>query len=188
MTMPDTANDRPGGETGSQETDSPRIYAACLAAYNNGHLHGRWIDATQDAEGIQAEIAEMLAASPIPDSEEWAIHDYEGFAGAKLNEYLGIEKVVALAAFIVERGELGAKVLEHVGGDLDDAEAAFEEYAGQHKGLADFAQEITEETTEIPENLANYINYAAIARDMELNGDVFTVELGFDEVHVFWSR
>ena len=26
--------------------DTPRIYVACLAAYNNGRLHGRWIDAT----------------------------------------------------------------------------------------------------------------------------------------------
>ena len=96
--------------------------------------------------------------------------------------------MAALAAFIVERGKLGAKVLEHFGGDLDDAKAVFEEYAGEHKGLADFAQELTEETTEIPKNLVNYIDYEAIARDMELNGDVFTVELGFDEVHVFWTR
>ena len=26
----------------------PRIYVACLAAYNNGHLHGAWIDAAQE--------------------------------------------------------------------------------------------------------------------------------------------
>jgi Antirestriction protein (ArdA) len=24
-----------------------RIYVACLAAYNNGYLHGKWIDATR---------------------------------------------------------------------------------------------------------------------------------------------
>ena len=26
---------------------NPRIYVACLAAYNNGYLHGAWIDADQ---------------------------------------------------------------------------------------------------------------------------------------------
>lgn len=26
-----------------------RIYVACLASYNNGVLHGKWIDATADA-------------------------------------------------------------------------------------------------------------------------------------------
>ncbi|WP_420346515.1 antirestriction protein ArdA [Pelagibius sp.] len=184
----ETANDSAAGDAGSRDGNTPRIYAACLAAYNNGRLHGRWIDVTQDPEDIQAEIAQMLAASPIPGAEEWAIHDYEGFEGARLEEYSGIEKTHALALFIVEHGKLGAKVLEQFGGDLDDTKAAFEEYAGEHRSLADFAQELTEETTEIPQSLVNYIDYETMARDMELNGDVFTVELGFDEVHVFWSR
>ena len=112
MTTPETVNDMPDGESGGKDGETPRIYAACLAAYNNGHLHGRWIDATQDPEAIQAEISEMLGKSPIPLTEEWAIHDYEGFEGATLHEYSGIEKVAAMAAFIVERGKLGAKVLE----------------------------------------------------------------------------
>jgi antirestriction protein len=44
-----------------------RIYAACLASYNNGCLHGRWIDADQDADTIMAEINAMLKASPCPN-------------------------------------------------------------------------------------------------------------------------
>ena len=28
-------------------TEQPRIYVACLAAYNNGILHGAWIEATE---------------------------------------------------------------------------------------------------------------------------------------------
>lgn len=46
---------------------SPRIYAACLASYNAGKLHGTWIDADQDADAIQAEIATMLRESPCPN-------------------------------------------------------------------------------------------------------------------------
>ena len=166
----------------------PRIYVACLAPYNNGFLHGRWIDADQDAEAIQAEISAMLEASPIPGAEEWAIHDHEGFAGSELHEYSGTDRVVALGAFIAERGELGAKVLEHFCGDIDQAQNAFDDYAGRYRSLAEYAQEITEETTEIPLTLVHYIDYAAMARDMDLNGDMFTVELGFENVHVFWSR
>ncbi|MFN3225789.1 MAG: antirestriction protein ArdA [Hyphomicrobiales bacterium] len=167
---------------------APRIYAACLAAYNNGYLHGRWIDADQDTAAIQAEISAMLDASPIPGAEEWAIHDHEGFEGAELHEYTGVERVAELAAFIADRGELGAKVFDQFGGDIDQAEAAFDDYAGCYRSLADYAQELTEDTTDIPPTLIHYIDYAAMARDMELNGDVFTVELGFDEIHVFWSR
>lgn len=170
------------------QSDGPRIYVACLAAYNNGHLHGNWIDADQDAEAIQSDIAVILAASPIPHAEEWAIHDYEGFEGAAIEEYSGIEKVAKLAAFVTEHGELGGKLLANFNGDIEDAEAAFEDYAGEHKSLAEFAQDLIEQTTQIPENLVNYVDYDAIARDMELNGDVFTIELGFESVHIFWSR
>lgn len=44
-----------------------KIYAACLASYNAGILHGAWIDATQGADGIRDDIAEMLRASPYPN-------------------------------------------------------------------------------------------------------------------------
>jgi antirestriction protein len=179
---------QPHPKSEQAESDGPRIYVACLAAYNNGHLHGRWIDAAQDAKDIQSEISEMLRESPIPNAEEWAIHDYEGFEGAELAEYSSTETVVKLAGFVSEHGELGGKLLAHFGGDLEDAEAAFENYAGQHQSLVDFVQELTEETTEIPKSLIYYIDYAAMARDMELNGDLFAIELGFEDVRVFWAR
>jgi antirestriction protein len=35
---------------------TPKIYVACLAAYNSGILHGKWIEANQEAEVIQSEI------------------------------------------------------------------------------------------------------------------------------------
>lgn len=185
----DTATPGAGGDTGSQKIATPRIYAACLAAYNNGRLHGRWIDATQDLDDIQADISAMLAASPIPDAEEWAIHDYEGYEGARLEEYSGVEKAHALALFIVKHGELGAKLLEHFGGDLDEAEAAFDNHAGQHADLAAFAEYLTEETgPPIPDSIAPYVDYRAMGRDLEIGGDIFTVELSFGVVHVFWAR
>jgi hypothetical protein len=31
---------------------APRIYVACLSAYNNGHLHGWWIDADQEPDAL----------------------------------------------------------------------------------------------------------------------------------------
>lgn len=58
------------GTTGAPTVqDRPRIYVACLAVYNNGRLHGRWIDATAPDE-IWREVSAMLRASPEPDAEE----------------------------------------------------------------------------------------------------------------------
>lgn len=169
-------------------TDStPRIYVACLAAYNNGYLHGAWIEADQDADQIRDEISAMLARSPIRDAEEYAIHDYEGFEGVTIQEYTSIEKVARMGAFIAEHSALGAGLLEQFVGDIDQAETALQDcYHGQFANLADFMEELTTESgVTIPEALRCYIDWKAMARDAEMNGEFFTVETARDEVHVF---
>lgn len=165
----------------------PKIYVACLAAYNDGILHGAWIDADQDSWAIYDEISKMLRASPVPDAEEFAIHDYEGFEGISIQEYAGIDNVAQLAAFVVEHGRLGAELFTYYG-SLDEARTAIEDqYAGEYSSLADFAREITEETTQIPETLRFYVDYERLARDMAIS-DVIVIETGFEQVHVFWSH
>lgn len=169
-----------------KETTKPKIYVACLAAYNNGYLHGAWINATQDAWAIYDDVKEMLAASPVAGAEEWAIHDHEGFGGVRIEEYAGFERVAELAAFIAEHGEIGAALLDHYSGDLEEArEAISDRYHGEHASLADYVQELTEETTPIPTSLRYYIDWQAMARDAELSGDLFTLTTAFDVVHVF---
>jgi len=168
--------------------DAPRIYVACLAAYNNGCLHGRWIEATTP-DDIMGQVRAMLAASPLPGAEEWAIHDYEGFEGAHLSEYASFETVCNLADFIAEHGRLGALVHRHFGDDLEQAEASFDDYAGTYASRADFAEDLHRDTgTEIPAALEYYIDWSALARDMELGGDIMVFETGFEVVHVFWTR
>lgn len=164
------------------------IYIADLAAYNNGILHGVWIDATQELDDIQEAIQTLLAASPEVGSEEWAIHDYDGFAGLGLGEYESLEHVHAIAVFLEEHGDLGAAVLSHWCGDTEQAQQALsEDYHGCFISLADFAQALTEETTTIPENLVYYIDYEKMGRDLEIS-DIYTVATAYDEVHVFWNR
>lgn len=166
-----------------------RIYVACLAAYNNGRLHGAWIEVEDDAGAVRDAITVMLKTSPVPGAEEYAIHDHEGFGGVEIAEYAGIDKVVAIAVFVRARGVLGALVLEHFCGDLEAAASALDEqYHGVFESLADCYQEMTEETLTIPDALRLYIDWEAMARDARLNGEVFTVETAHDEVHVFWSR
>ncbi|WP_075657197.1 antirestriction protein ArdA [Pseudochrobactrum sp. B5] len=168
---------------------NPRIYVACLAAYNNGYLHGAWIDADQDADQIRDEIVTMLARSPIAHAEEYAIHDFEGFEGVTISEYAGIDTVAHIGAFISEHGALGAGLLEQFVGDMDQAETALQDcYHGQFASLADYMEELTTESITIPEALRYYVDWQAMARDAEMSGDLFTVETAHDEVHVFSSR
>ncbi|WP_323809549.1 antirestriction protein ArdA [Sphingobium baderi] len=168
------------------KNETPRIYVACLAAYNSGYLHGSWIDAAQDAWAIYDDVKAMLATSPIEDAEEWAIHDYEGFGNVRISEYASFDHVSGLAAFIEEHGELGLAVLDYTQGEIEEAREVLEDrYLGTYEELADYVQEVTEDTTTIPQRLAYYIDWQAMARDAEMSGDVFTVQTAWDSVHVF---
>ncbi|MFH7028185.1 MAG: antirestriction protein ArdA [Heteroscytonema crispum UTEX LB 1556] len=158
---------------------------ACLASYTCGILHGDWIDAAQDEDALHEEVKEILSSSPIPNAEEFAIHDHECFFGVEIGEYTPLSEVSEIACFIEEYGELGAEILKHCSYELDTAKRTMKEsYLGMYKSVAEYAQELTEETTEIPESLASYIDYESMANDMELSGDIHSVEIG-GTVHVF---
>lgn len=165
-----------------------QVYVADLAAYNNGILHGVWVDATQSVEDIYEQINNMLAASPIEAAEEYAIHDYDGFGSYQISEYETIQSVHEVANFIEEYDTLGAELLDYFS-SVDEAKKMMEEnYAGCYESLSDYAQELTEGSTTIPESLAYYIDDEKMGRDMELSGDVFTIEIGYQEVYIFWNR
>ena len=168
-----------------ENTLNPRIYVACLAAYNSGYLHGKWIDADQDADDIMGDIMAMLESSPIENAEAWAIHDYADFGALQISEYEGIASVADIAKFLIKYGLLGSEVAAHLGADLSEAREAMEDrYIGCFDALADYMAELTEETTEIPQSLIYYIDYDAMARDAEMSGDFFTVRISGD-LHVF---
>lgn len=68
----------PAANERQQRLGRVAIYAASLSDYNNGILHGAWIDADEDVERMSGEITEMLADSPTTKrygepAEEWAI-------------------------------------------------------------------------------------------------------------------
>jgi antirestriction protein len=166
-----------------------RFYVADLAAYNAGILHGVWIDACLDIDDIWKEVKAMLTKSPAPMAEEYAIHDHEGFGAYGLSEHEGLERANAIACFIEEHGKIAGDLLNYSGGDLEEATRMMEEnYRGLWDSLEDYARDLTEQTTEIPQHLEFYIDYEKMGRDMELSGDILTIETRLDEVHVFWAH
>lgn len=64
----------------------PKIYVACLASYNCGHLHGVWLDANQDVDVLQESISAMLQLSPEPNAESYEIHDSEDFGSLEVTK------------------------------------------------------------------------------------------------------
>jgi len=73
-------------------TNNPRIYVACLAAYNDGRLHGNWIDLDGlDAEDIGKEIDKILRTSPSPNIVK---QDHECSYGHEWSRQVGIGALV----------------------------------------------------------------------------------------------
>ncbi len=181
--------------TQNETLETPRIYVASLADYNAGRLHGRWIDANQPAEAIREEIAQMLAESNEPIAEDWAIHDYEYFGDLRLSEYASIDQVAEAAFQITEHGPVFASLLSYVGGTscMDEALRYMEEaYCGEYDSLTDYAEQFIDDCYSdsikgLPEFIRYHIDYEGIGRDIELSGDVFTLECE-GRVHVFYAN
>jgi len=130
----------------------------------------------------------MLKSSPEPNAEDHAIHDYEGFGTYSVAEYDSIDHLNQVAQFLAKYDEFAAEVLEYAGDDIEQAEKLIEEnYSGCYSSIAEYAEQLTEDTSEIPQHLQYYINYEKMGNDMELSGDIFTIETAHDEVHVFWN-
>ncbi len=176
-------------------TTQPRIYVASLADYNAGRLLGRWIDANQAADQLHAEILEMLGESRELVAEDWAIHDYEGFGGLNLSEFEDIDRIAAVAEGLAKHGPIFAELAAHFGGlcGLEEACRYIEDgYRGEDENLADYVEQLLDDCygdilKGLPDFIRYHIDFDGIAQDMEMNGDIFTIEIG-RHVHVFDSN
>lgn len=171
--------------------DSARIYAASLSDYNNGRLHGAWIDADQDREAIGEAIEEMLASSHFGPAEEFAIHDYDGFGPVRLSEYESLEDIAKLGQGIAEHGQAYAYLAAH----LDRAEwyllDRFEDlYLGHWTSAGEYAEQFLEDIgIDLdgigPELLQPYITLDLDAFARDLADDYLMAEDPDGGVYVF---
>lgn len=165
---------------------TPRIYVASLSDYNAGRLVGEWIDADQDADDIHAAIQAMLATSKEEVAEEWAIHDYEGFGDLKLSEYESIERVAEIGQAIAEHGDAMAAFLGY-DSSRDPSEFA-DAYLGHFDKLEDYAENLLDDMgvfDNVNDMLRTYFDVEQYARDLDMGGDVYTVDDPSGGVFVF---
>ena len=171
-----------------------RIYVACLASYNAGILHGRWIDASSDADAMQGEIDAMLKASREPGAEEWAVHDYDGVPSS-LGEYPGLDKIAAFVALCDDFDHIDsddiAAIVANWCGDLDQARTALQDdFCGIYPAFRDYADEVADEMIgtktaggEVSQFLINYFDYESHARDLAFSMTAVDVSTGVAVFH-----
>lgn len=165
--------------------DTPSIYVASLADYNDGTQHGVWIDATMGEDHIIDEVSDMLERSPFAASEfakqwgmkaeEWAIHDYSGFGGLRISEWESFERIAELAQAIDEHGDAFAAYLQAF--DDDGTVEDFQDrYQGEYESPQEFAAQWHEDIgdlAQVPESLQNFIDWERVAHDMQVSGSFY---------------
>ena len=166
-----------------ENTRKPQIYVACLAAYNGGFLHGKWITPEADEEKLLAQFDEVIKTSPVSGAEEWAVHDYDEFPN--LGEYPSIDDIIKVQEAIDEHGiAIVNGFIENW--SIEDLEHIDDAFYGEYDSFTSFAQQTAEDTIEgLNDNstLARYFDWKSWEHD--LSYDYAEVEAENNQVHIF---
>ena len=162
--------------------DFPRIWVGSLADYNNGRLHGEWIDAAVSDGSLAAAVQRMLASSSEPSAEEYGIFDYENFGNFRVHEYDRLEKVARIARGIVQYGPAFAAWAELHDGDATMLDRFDEAFLGEYDSPSDWAHAVLIDggllgrdlDRFVPEYLRPYVQIDCVGwvRDAHLGGDI----------------
>jgi len=168
------------------ELFEPKIYIACLASYNNGILHGEWINVSDDEDALWDGIKKVLNSSSIPNAEEYVIHDYDDFAGFDICEWEHSSSIIEKAKLAIEHGVVASLIQHHIGLDISE----IDEYLANNPPIEveselSFATELFNDiyNGQIPDNVWPYIDYEYFARDLFIsdycsiadNGKVYVI-------------
>lgn len=160
-----------------------QVYISNLGKYNENELVGAWFRPPIDIE----EVNEKIGLNS--EYEEYVIHDYE--LPFKIDEYTPIHEINRLCALVEELD--GTPIYD----ELEEIQSMWftnlEEllehrddiiYYSDCESMEDVAVYYVEETGqlgEVPSNLQSYIDYQALGRDMEIEGNFLVTSHGIFE-------
>lgn len=160
-----------------------QVYIVNLGKYNKGELVGAWFVPPIDIEDVKERIG-------LDDEyEEYAIHDYE--LPFDVSEFTPIWEINATCEAIQalegspiydELREIQNTWFNSIDELLDNVDDII--CYSDCDSMEDIARYYVEETGqlgEIPSNLQNYIDYQALGRDMELEGNYLVTSHGIFE-------
>ena len=168
-------------------------YIACLASYNNGCLHGAWVDleVASTVEEVQKCIDWVMATSPTPGAEEYAVYDWSGVPRSiSGQEWPYWEEVLTLVGAIDEHGEAFQLWHENATGYNLDPSDFERDYVGRYDSGADYAQDYFEERHGAALEQLQEVTFAIDWEAVWERGDIsqyFWGSQGSDGFHVYRS-
>lgn len=174
------------------QTIETQVWAGCWAAYNEGNLHGEWIEVPDSVEELQELISQMLAKSPVPGAEEWGFFD-SCFTAFKIGENDSLESVVAKKLILDELSPDEIEALEYFDeefeGEIDDISTFIDRFRDSYRGCweseADFAENWYNDCYgEIPKFLQYHIDWESVWRG-EFSYSGYYSGGSYKSVHIF---
>lgn len=169
------------------------IYLTNLGKYNEGELIGEWVSLPIGEEELN-EVLDRIGISEEPDEngnyyEECFITDFENDFGYSVYEYESIEELNEIAKDFESRLSAGATadivkaLIEEGGYSIWEALNAADDCIihADCWDLAGVAEKFYYETgliNDVPEELRTYIDWEAVGRDMDLNGELYYMGCG----------
>lgn len=160
-----------------------QVYVANLGKYNEGELVGDWFSFPLDYD----QIAERIGLND--EYEEYAIHDYE--MPIPVHEYTSIDELNRIVEQIesIDDDDIISELSELLNywfESIDDLVEHLNDliHYSDCDSMEEVAQYYIEETGafgEIPSQLQNYIDYEALGRDMDMEGNFLETSHGMFE-------
>lgn len=158
-----------------------KVYVGTYGKYNEGNLKGKWLDLTDFSDKDEF-IEECMKLHFDEDDPEIMFQDWEGIPKEYISEsYIDAAFWDDFLPMIGNADPDAVKAFLEDGHDISNFEDA---YQGEWNSEEDFAYEIFTESTEIPDNLINYIDWEKVARDLFID-DYFSVDAGGGKVFIF---
>ncbi len=165
--------------------ENPSVYCGTYGKYNGGSLFGQWIDLTTfDSYDDFANYCRALHADE--EDPELMFQDYENFPREFYDECLSRKDFDRIREYIELYEDNNKEAVDAwleicSPSDMGSFEDA---YQGKWNSEEDFAEYIFNECycdslRHMPDNIRNYIDYKAFARD------IFASDYSFEDGHVF---
>jgi len=160
--------ERTNWKNGGIISDTPKVYIADLAAYNEGKLVGEWIDLSDFSSGSDVmnkinELLEKWSEEQKEKREEYAVHDMENFPKELYDESMGEEDFQKVIDYweAVSNSDYPKEVIEEYmnlkGEDdfVDAVNSMDKSYHGKYSSKADFAEQLISDIG-MPSNPSSY--------------------------------
>jgi antirestriction protein len=168
-----------------------KVYLTDLAAYNKGTLFGEWVTLPLDEEELSTAVDKVLRGGEAicaieygyEKHEEYFLTDYEWDEQIELfdvDEYVNLSQLNKElqsidGVSIQQLKALQFLLSEGFASNLDDALTKLDDVIiHENQTMEDVAYNLMQELYGVdmfPSIIANHIDYAAIARDLEIDGN-----------------